>query len=391
MEQKYEYFKKALDKKREQKEYSQLRCVVPVDENHIISKKEKIINFSSNDFLGLSLHPHVKKNTIKSVLEWGAGSSPSRLLTGHLECHKQIEERLAELLGKESSLLFSSSYKAHQTIFTSIANNRSLIFIDRFSHQGLIQAATLSQGKVLRYEHSNIAQLKTLLQKYKTTPCSSKLIISESLFGLNGKICDIESLIELAKEHQALLYLDDSYAMGTQGRNGMGLGSYQDEVDIVTGFFGKGCGSFGAYVATNKLLQEYMITFSSQFMETNALPPAALGAINASLDLIPSMEIERNKIEEKSNWLREELKNNHWNTGYGTSHIIPIICSTEQEYEELSQALFHANILATPLRPPAVPQGLSRILLIVNALHTEEELQQLVATVNSLKKEYSLS
>ena len=160
---KYEFYQTSLEKKREQKEYRQLRCVAALEEKSDNSR----LNFTSSDILGLSRHPYVKKNTIKYVLEWGAGTTPNRLVTEHLECHRAVEEKLADLVGKETSLLFPSAYNAHQQILSTLMNNRCMIFIDRYCHHGLIQAAISSGAQVFRYEHNNLEQLRALLEKNK--------------------------------------------------------------------------------------------------------------------------------------------------------------------------------------------------------------------------------
>ncbi|CCB88309.1 putative 8-amino-7-oxononanoate synthase/2-amino-3-ketobutyrate coenzyme A ligase [Simkania negevensis Z] len=388
---KYEYFHKALEKHREQKEYSQLRCVVPLDENHIVSSKQKMLNFASNDFLGLSQHPYVKKNTIKYVLEWGAGSSGSRLVTEHLEYHRNVEEKLADLLGKDSSLLFSSPFQAKQTLFGSIGGSRAIFFIDRFCENSLMQAASGSQSKLLRYEHQNLKQLRTLLEKHRDTSCTTKVIISESLFGLNGENGDLKGLIELAREHDALLCIDDSHAIGMMGKHGMGLASHRNGIDIVIGAFGKACGSFGAYIGLSRLMRDYMLAFSPQLVETTTLPPAVLGAISAALDLIPDMQVERQRVLEQSRQLMEKLSNLGWVVGESQSHLIPLLFSSESEVLKMAQVLSQKGILVTTLRPPAVPRGAARLRLTMNALHTDEHLTTLLDTLKSLKKEPSLS
>lgn len=390
MEEKYTFFKNALEKKREQKEYSQLRCVIPIDETHLSSDK-KILNFASQDFLGLSQHPYVKKNTIKYVLEWGAGTTPSRLVTEHLECHRSVEEKLAELVGKETALLFPSAFQAHQSILSTLADRRSLIFIDRFCQHGLIQAAIGSQAKVVRYEHQNLDELRCLLIKYKETPCNVKLILSESLFGFNGEVANLKGLSELAETYQALLCVDDSFAVEILGKHGMGLASHRKGVDLVMGSFGKSCGFFGAYIGCSPLIRDYLSSFNPQLLETTALPPAVIGAISAALDLIPDMQLERRKVLENSAFVQEELTKEGWDLGDPSAHIIPLLCSSEAECLKLSRALTQAHILITPLLPPILPPGASRLRLIIGALHTREHLETLIQTFKQIKQEPSLS
>ncbi len=382
---KYHYYQNALDKKREQKEYRQLRCVADLEKK----QSESQINFASNDFLGLSQHPYVKKNTIKYVLEWGAGTTSSRLVTEHLECHRSVEEKLADLAGKEGALLFPSAYQTHDRILSTLLSSRTQVFIDRYCHHNLIQAAVSSGAQVFRYEHNNLDQLTSLIEK--TGGNSIKWIVTESLFGIDGEFTDLKKLTEIAEEYGALTYIDDSNTVGVMGKHGMGLASHRRGVDLISGSFGKQSGSFGAYIASNHLLREYLLAFNPELMEITMLPPAVLGAINGSLDLIPDMQVERQKIELLSRTLRESLRENHWDTGSGTSHIIPLLCSSELECERLSSALIKKSILIKTLKPPLVPQGATRLRLSINALHTQEDISYLLKTLQNLKEEPSLS
>ncbi|NRA90852.1 MAG: aminotransferase class I/II-fold pyridoxal phosphate-dependent enzyme [Simkaniaceae bacterium] len=378
-------FETALEKRREQKEFRQLRCVAAMEEKSDHTHH----NFTSNDVLGLSQHPYVKKNTIKYVLEWGAGTTPSRLVTGHLECHRDVEEKLSDLVGKETALLFPSAYNAHQLVLSTLIQPRAMIFIDRYCHNSLIQSAIQTKAQVFRYEHGNLKQLRELLEK--TDPSHQKWVITESLFGINGEAIDLKKLAEIAQEFGALTYVDDSNSVGVMGKHGMGLASCRKEIDVTFGSFGAQSGTFGAFIATNKLLKEYLLSFNSELIETTMLPPAGLGAISGSLDLIPDMHVEREKILSLSNTLRELLIDAHWDTGSGNNHIIPALCSSSEMCQKLSNALFNKNILATTLLPPAFPQGTTRLRFIVSALHTTEDLELVAQTLTEFKEEPALS
>lgn len=382
---KYRYYQSALEKKREQKEFRQLRCVSGLEGKQRGSQ----INFVSSDFLGLSSHPYVKKNTIKYVLEWGAGTTSSRLVTEHLECHRSVEEKLGELVGKESALLFPSACSIHHLVLSALINSQCQIFIDRYCHHHLIQAATKTGAQIFRYEHGNFDQLSSLLEK--TGRNIVKWIVTESLFGMNGCQIPLKSLSEVAEKYGALTYVDDSNSTGVLGKHGMGLASHRRGIDVMYGSFGKDSGCFGSFIATNHLLRDYLLTFNPELIETTTLPPAVLGAISASLDLIPDMEVERKKIEETAERLRSALSENHWDVGNGSSHLIPIFCQNEQECDKLSKTLLQKSILVSTLKPPFVPQGATSLRLTVTALHKEEDLSYLLKTLESLREEPSFS
>ncbi|MEM8727145.1 MAG: pyridoxal phosphate-dependent aminotransferase family protein [Chlamydiota bacterium] len=382
---KYEYYHKALEKKCEQQQFRQLRLVVNLEEKKELNR----MNFASNDFLGLSCHPYVKKNTIDYVLKYGTGTTPSRLVAKHLERQRNVEARLATLVGKENSLLFPSAYQMHDQILSTILNPKGTVFIDRYCHHDLIRAVLGSGAQIFRYEHNNLDQLSSLLEK--TDRSGVKWIITESLFGIDGEITDLKKLGAIAERYDALTYVDDSNSVGVLGKHSMGLCSHRRGIDLFFGSFGKQSGTFGAYVATSHMMRDYLLAFNPELIETSILPPTVLGAIGGCLDLIPDMQVERQKIERLSHLLRETLLENHWDVGSGTSHIIPILRLNGQECEKISTAFLSQSILVTTLKPPLVPQEATRIRVCVTSLHSQEDIFCLLKVFKNLSEEPSLS
>lgn len=264
-----------------------------------------------------------------------------------------------------------------------------MVFIDRYSHHSLIQAVAGSGAQVFRFEHNDLEGLRSLLQSVRSS--CPKWIITESLFGIDGMMTNLKKLTEIAEEYEALTFVDDSNSVGLYGKHGMGLTSHRKGIDIIFGSFGKQTGTFGAFMASSSLLREYLLAFNPQLLETTTLPPAVLGAISGALDLIPDMQVERQKVEMLSKLLRDGLEAHHWDIGRGTSHIIPLLCVNEEECQKLSTSLLKGNILITQLRPPRVPQGAARLRLTVNAFHTQEDIVLLIEALNNHRAELSLS
>ena len=365
---KHTFYQKALEKKRGDN---------PFSPPHLSKKPRGQItaNFASHDFLGLSGHPYVKKTIIKYALEWGTGLPPSHLETHHLESQQRVEDKLGKLIGKHRPLLFPSTYEMHTQILSTLATETTLIFIDQYSHYPLIEAAKSSRGRVFYFNHHNYDHLKELLEKNQTTH-DPKIIISESLFGLDGETSDLKRLSLLAEAYDALLYIDDSNGVGVLGKHRMGLTSHRKGIDITTGSFENASRSFGAYVACPPLIREYLTTFNPGLLERTTLSPSTLGAISGVLDLIPDMHMEHQKIETHATYLRNALKKEGWDVGRGSMHLIPLISPIPPQ--TLYRTLSEKGISVAPLFPPIVPQEMTRLRLTVNALHTQDDLSLLL-------------
>ena len=246
------------------------------------------------------------------------------------------------------------------------------------NHNSIIQGAILSRCKKILYPHNDLKQLTSLLDTHHRDH-SRIIIVTESLFSMDGDKSDIDALVELSKTYNALLMIDDAHATGVLGAGGMGLACGKD-VDVVIGTFSKALGSFGAYVACSKQMREYLINCCSGFIYSTALAPPVIGAIDAALDLIPKMKKDRKELQENASFLRKNLHGRGFNTGDSTTHIIPVIVGDEGDTLALSKQLDEAGYLATAIRPPTVPEGQSRIRLTLSTAHTQEQIEGLINT-----------
>lgn len=377
LKDKYHFIKEELKNRKQNNLFRRLRTVESISDVEICIEGKKMLNFSSNDYLGFSKHPAIKKRSVEYVEKFGAGSTASRLICGSLPCFDPVEEKLAELKGTEKTLIFNSGFQTNISILPVLTDNKSLILSDRLNHNSLIQGALLSNCKVIRYRHNDHGHLKELLTQNRDKNFSRILIVTESVFSMDGDQSDIESLARLAKEFNAFLVIDEAHATGVLGPHGMGL-TCGKKVDLVIGTFGKACGAFGAYVACSSEIREYLINCCSGFVYSTALPPSTVGAIDAAIELIPKMESERRKLLQKAQFLRTSLNNLGWDTGKSSTQIIPVIVGDEQKTMELSAFLEENGILAVPIRPPSVKKGSSRIRIALTATHTWNHIENLV-------------
>ncbi len=374
---KFTFIEKELEERKSRHHLRYLRTVVPHSGVEVTVNGRPMLNFSSNDYLGLSGHPQLKQRAIEFMERYGAGSTASRLICGTYECFDQVEQKLADLKGTESALLLSSGFQANVSILPALTDRHSLILSDRLNHRSLVEGALLSRCQVVRFRHNDLDHLRQLLEENQEKNHSRTLIVTESVFSVDGDRSDIDALVELAEEFQALLIIDEAHATGVLGTRGMGL-TCGKNVDLTIGTSGKALGSFGSYITCSKAMRDYFINCCAGFIYTTALPPSVVGAIDAALDIIPAMEVERQELQRGAEFVRTSLQELGWNTGNSSTQIIPVIVREEKGTLELSKWLEEQGILAVGIRPPTVEKGQARIRLALSASHTQEHLEKLI-------------
>ena len=344
---------------------------------------QRLINFSSNDYLGLSQHPALLQRAQEYAARFGVGSTASRLITGNIPGYAKIEQDLARGKGSETALIMNSGYQANMTILSALADPDVVgkpvtVLADRLSHNSLLQGVMSGGARLARFHHNNYDHLEQLLAQ-QTTRGTHVIIVTESVFGMDGDRADLPRLIALAHHYNALLYVDEAHATGVFGENGFGLtADHKGQIDLVMGTFGKALGSFGAYVACNHVLRDYLVQRCGGLIYSTGLPPAILGSIEAALEIIPSLGAERLHLQQQASHLRQQLTWQGWNCGSGTTQIIPVIMGDEQAAIRLAEILRAKDILVPAIRPPTVPRGTSRLRLSLSAVHKPGDIQYLI-------------
>jgi 8-amino-7-oxononanoate synthase len=347
----------------------------------VIVDGKALDNFSSNDYLGLSQSPYLKERAIEFTSRYGVGSGASRLVSGNIDIYEQIEEKLARLKGTETSLLLCSGFQTNVTTIAALtAGSHVRAFCDRFSHNSMMQGVMQSGSKWTRFQHNDLEDLKKRLKRDPAREAASKWILTESVFSMDGDCADIDALVQIASDNDANLFVDEAHSTGVLGERGMGLAAGKN-VEIVMGTFSKACGSFGGYIACKAVTRDFLVNFCSGLIYSTALPPAVLGAIDAALDLVPKMELQRKTLKEYSNYVRAELNRLHFSSGESKSQIIPVIVGCELDAINLSKFLEDEGILAPAIRPPTVPTNSARVRLSLSAAHTEEQIQRLITVL----------
>ncbi len=377
---KYDFIKDFLKEAEDTKLKRVLRAINPVSARESEFEGRRFLNFSSNNYMALSEHPELRNESVRWGEKYGSGSGASRLITGTSAACLRLEDEIARWKGTEASIVIGSGYLANSGIIPALADRSAVIFADKLNHASLNAGCQLSGAEFLRYRHNDVDHLVSFLEKHKDNP--RKLIVSDTVFSMDGDIAPLDDIKRLAKEYDALLYLDDAHASGVFGEHGEGL---SDGADIAMGTFSKALGSYGAYAACSSLMKDYLINRCGTFIYSTALPPAVLGSIAAAVSLVqtPACNEARKNLYEKFTYLRTSLEKAGFDTANSRTPVIPVIIGDSGEVIKLSSKLFEKGILALPVRPPTVPKNTARIRISVNAAHTYEDIDRLI---DALKK-----
>lgn len=379
-------YKAYCERRKQEYRFRQLAETSILPEGRAERDGKILANFGGNDYLGLSQHPELIKRAQQYAVRYGAGTGASRLVTGNAPPYAAIEEQLARGKETEAALVFNSGYQANVTVLPALADPEVVgkpvtILADRLCHNSLLQGAALSGAKLIRFRHNDMAHLESLLRS-EARDSAHVIIVTESVFSMDGDCADLATLVDFKKRYSAMLYIDESHATGVFGPDGFGLtAAYPGAIDVAMGTFGKALGSFGAHVACSNVLRDYLIQRCGGLIYSTALPPSVLGSIAAALELLPQLQKERTRVLAHAERLREGLHEQGWDCGVSVTPIVPVILGDEQAATRLAGILRHNGILAPAIRPPTVPRGTSRLRLSVSAAHRVSDIEHLIAVM----------
>lgn len=344
-----------------------------------------LINFCSNDYLGLASHPDISLALKQAADLYGTGSGASHLVSGHSVVHQKLEEQLAEYTGRPRTLLFSTGYMANMGVINALVGRRDLVLQDQLNHASLLDGGRLSQADFKRYKHVDMASLE---QRLEQSSAERKLIVSDGVFSMDGNLAPLSEISTLAKKHNAWLMVDDAHGVGVLGPQGGGLveqlGMNLKQVPVLVGTLGKSFGTFGAFVAGSEALIETLIQFSRSYIYTTALPPAVAAATLASLKIVRQESWRRDKLVQLVTRFRRGAEQIGLQLGASNTPIQPVLINNDAKVMQVGQSLRDAGFLVGAIRPPTVPVGTGRLRITFSADHSEEQVDQLVAALDSL-------
>ena len=372
-----ENYSEILDHLKANSHFRNIKNFDAKDEKYIFYNGQKLVNLSSNNYLGFADNKKITEDFLNEVGDkYSFGSASARLLTGTLPVYKELEDLISQLFRKEKTLLFNSGYHANVGINSCIAGKGDVIFSDKLNHASIIDGMRLSEGKFFRFPHKNMEALEKLLTRERKN-FNNAIIVSESVFSMDGDIADIEKLVELKEKFNCILILDEAHAFGVFGQNGLGVTEklgITDKVDLIVGTFGKAIGSMGAFATGSQTLVDYLTNKARSFIFSTALPP---------INIAFSKWIIENKLPQTLG-KRQRMLSIGQKAG-SESHIIPVIIGGNKETVDTCEILFHNGFFTLPIRPPTVPEGTSRLRLSLTTDITEKELFDAISLAKQTK------
>lgn len=380
-------------------ELSQLRAqglerqlqVMPDSGGAFMLDGRRVLNFSSNDYLGLARAPAVLAAADAALRRWGAGATASRLVVGTLPCHAELETRLAQFKGYAAALVFGSGYLANVGTVAALVGRHDRILADKLAHASLLDGAMLSRAAVHRFQHNDVDHLVRLVRQ---KPASARdLIITESVFSMDGDMAPLRDIARVAQEHDAMLLVDEAHATGVWGPGGTGLigeWSLQQSVSVAMGTLSKALGAYGGFIAGSETLKRWLVNRARSFIFSTGLPPPIAGAVLGALDVLKKNPGMGADLLHRTDAFRKRLQSAGFNTGSSVSQIVPIIIGDNQKTLAFAHRLRSHGILVAAIRPPTVPAGTARLRLSVTLLHTQEDLNRAADILAAAAREEGL-
>jgi 8-amino-7-oxononanoate synthase len=345
-----------------------------------------VVNFCSNDYLGLSKNAKVVAAFKNAANDYGVGSGSAHLICGHSKAHHLLEEELAEFTGRERALLFSTGYMANLGAINALVGRGDFVFEDKLNHASLLDGGLSSGANFKRYPHADLSQLEKLLNNVS----GQKLIVTDGVFSMDGDVAPLRDLSDLAKQHDALLMVDDAHGFGVLGKTGGGLvkelNLTQNDVPILMGTLGKAFGTFGAFIVGSELLIETLIQSARTYIYTTALPPAIAEATRTSLKIVIEETWRREKLQALISYFKKSAAELDLPLMPSDSPIQPLLLGDSFRATQMSQQLLEAGFLVSAIRPPTVPKNKARLRITFSALHEEKDVLRLLETLANCMK-----
>lgn len=370
--------------------YPYFRIIESAQDPEVVIKGKKMIMVGSNNYLGLTSHPKVKEACIEAVRKYGSGCAGSRFLNGTLDIHVQLEEKLARFIRKEAALVFSTGFQVNLGVIAALVGKDDLVIIDKMDHASIIDGCRLTYGGVKKYRHNDMADLERVLQQHDD---KSKIIIVDGVFSMEGDICNLPKVVELAKAYGARLMVDDAHGVGVLGKTGRGTAEHfglEKDVDLIMGTYSKSLASIGGFIAGSAEVIHYIKHFARALIFSASPPPASVAAVSAALDIIESEPERIDQLWKNTHKMLKGFRDLGFEIGPSETPIIPVIVGESKIAFKAAMMLQEEGVFVNVAISPAVPEGHALIRTSYMATHTEEQLDRVLAAFEKVGKALGL-
>ncbi len=365
-----------LDDLRDRGLYRRLRVISGPQGPRVVLDGTPVLLLCSNNYLGLADHPRVREAAADAAMRFGVGAGASRLVSGTMRIHEKLEQRLAAFKGSEAALLFGSGYMANVGVVSALAGDGDVVFSDELNHASIIDGCRLSRAETFVYRHNDPEHLAWGLRQAGER---ASLIVTDSVFSMDGDVAPLADLADLAREYGVRLAVDEAHGVGCVGPGGRGAvheAGVEDQVDVVIGTLGKALGAYGAYVTCSDAIAQLLINTSRPFIFSTAPPPPAVAGALAALELLAEEPRRVDRLVANADALRDELAREGFDVSGSTTQIVPLVIGDAEQAMRICELAIERGVFAQAIRPPTVAEGTSRLRLAVMATHDRDELRE---------------
>ena len=357
-----------------------LRVARRIDATRYNVEGRTLVGFSSNDYLGISMDPRLAEAAAQAARVWGMGCGASRLITGSLGIHEQLERALAEWKGAASALLFSTGYQANLGVLQALASD-GVVFSDALNHASIVDGCRLARARVVVYRHKDVEHLEALLKEHRST--TRRVVVTDGVFSMDGDVAPMAEIAALAREHDALVVVDDAHATGVLGRGTAQYCGVDPRALVQVGTLGKALGVFGGFVACDAPIRELLINRARTMVFTTAPPAAVVGAALEALRIVEREPERRHKLEANANRLRAGLRSKGLDVSDAPTPIVPVVLGDNERALRWSRSLWERGMWVHPIRPPTVPPGTARLRVSVSSEHDPSQVDALIEAIGA--------
>lgn len=386
------FLKEKIQELKDEGVYRKLAVLETANESEVTLNGKRVINLSSNNYLGFANHPRLKKASIEAVEKYGVGAGAVRTIIGNMDIHEELEKVLAEFKREEAAFLFQSGFNCNAGTIQAIAQKGDIIISDELNHASIIDGARLSRADKAIYKHSDMDSLEQVLKENRDK-YENILIITDGIFSMDGDIAKLPEIVQLAEKYEAMTYVDDAHGSGVLGESGRGTVDHfglHGRVDFSMGTLSKAIGVIGGYVAGSKTMYEWLSHRARPVLFSTALPPAAVGAITEALKMLMESTEYTDKLWDNAKYFKSKLGSLGFNTGKSETPITPVIIGDEARTMEFSRKLLEKGVYVSGIVFPTVAKGKGRVRCMVTAAHTKDQLDKAVEVFETVGKAMNL-